>query len=503
MLKNATLAQKLGICFGVVFVLAALVCATALATVGRLGGMLGTAVNQDAKAADLIGAVQLDLHAMKELSTSTQFSYVAGNVLKVDATHEAGLGTFRECASCHTFGAAEEHRQNFAKLADRAAADSAELMPLLASDQARSSLTLIRSAIEDWRGVFDQFLSAASKADFATAHALVTDRMEPLLDQVHKAALALQSEQAKIRASAQSSAARNVSRARWTTVVLILANLLCGFWLVFTIRAINRVLRALASELHHGAGRISEDAEQVRESSHALNEGASDQAASIEQTSAASEEVNATAEQNLQAAAKTSSLIKDTRQKMLETNQVLEQTRKAMTEIGQSGARISKIIAVIDEIAFQTNLLALNASVEAARAGEAGMGFAVVADEVRNLARRCAEAAKDTTGLIGESIERTKEGQVRLDALTSHIHAIVESNEAVTSLAEQVQTGSGEQARAMSEIGNALIRMRSVTEKTVARAQENTGLGDRLTAESKNFLDAVDRLNLLVGARAD
>src|SRR6202050_4338942 len=94
----------------------------------------------------------------------------------------------------------------------------------------------------------------------------------------------------------------------------------------------------------------------------------------------------------------------------------------SMDEINASSKKISKIIRVIDEIAFQTNILALNAAVEAARAGEAGMGFAVVADEVRNLAQRCAQAARDTSGLIEESIAKSRDGKVRLDEVAAAMH---------------------------------------------------------------------------------
>jgi cytochrome c553 len=135
--KTLTLGKKLGVCFGVVFLVVGLLGVTSLSMIGRLGGLLGRAVNEEARAADLIGAVQLDLHEMKELSTATQFSYAAGNVLKTDSSQVAKLRTLGECSSCHAFGGAEEHRREFAKLADRAAADTSELKALLHSEQAR------------------------------------------------------------------------------------------------------------------------------------------------------------------------------------------------------------------------------------------------------------------------------------------------------------------------------------------------------------------------------
>ena len=110
-----------------------------------------------------------------------------------------------------------------------------------------------------------------------------------------------------------------------------------------------------------------------------------------------------------------------------ESNRSLDEMVASMTAIQESSQKVSKIIKTIDEIAFQTNILALNAAVEAARAGEAGMGFAVVADEVRNLAQRAAQAARDTTGLIEESIARAQGGTTKVGEVADAIRGITES----------------------------------------------------------------------------
>lgn len=123
----------------------------------------------------------------------------------------------------------------------------------------------------------------------------------------------------------------------------------------------------------------------------------------------------------------------------------------------------------------------------------------MVADEVRTLAQRSAGAAKDTSALIGESIERAKEGRSRLDELSGRIRSMTQATESVVSLSDQLQSGSREQALAMQEIEQALVQMRSVTERTATNAHNGSEAGDRLSDESRALGEMVDRLDALVG----
>ncbi len=169
-----------------------------------------------------------------------------------------------------------------------------------------------------------------------------------------------------------------------------------------------------------------------------------------------------------------------------------------MNQIKVSSDKISKIIKVIDEIAFQTNILALNAAVEAARAGEAGMGFAVVADEVRNLAQRCAQAARDTAALIEDSIERTKGGVAKLDEVAKSIGEITGSATEVSRLVDEVRAGSQEQALGIEQITKALTDMEHLTQRAASSAEESAAASQELAAQSTAMKDSVRQLESLI-----
>ena len=158
---------------------------------------------------------------------------------------------------------------------------------------------------------------------------------------------------------------------------------------------------------------------------------------------------------------------------------------------------------MIDEIAFQTNILALNAAVEAARAGEAGMGFAVVADEVRNLAQRSAQAAKDTTQLIEDSIQSANSGKHKLDEVAKASESVNVLVKAVGSLVQEVRLGSEEQERGIEQIAKAVSQMERVTQQVAANAEEGAAAGEDLRKHASTVERTVLSLQELVGQEAN
>ena len=268
--------------------------------------------------------------------------------------------------------------------------------------------------------------------------------------------------------------------------------------LVFSIHKALGRLRTIAIDLTSHSSELASAAGQIAGASQTLAQGASEQAASLEETSASGAEITSMTRQNAEHSKSAAEYMRQVDGRVAEANRTLEEMVASMTEINASSDKIARIIKVIDEIAFQTNILALNAAVEAARAGEAGMGFAVVADEVRNLAQRSAQAAKDTAGLIEESIARSNEGSSKLSKVSSAIKAITESAASVKTLIDEVNCGSQEQARGIEQISKAISQMEMVTQRSAASAEQSASAGEQLTGQANAMRDVAAGLFALV-----
>lgn len=271
---------------------------------------------------------------------------------------------------------------------------------------------------------------------------------------------------------------------------------------IAVVRGVNRALSRSARDLRANAEQVAAASVQLSSTSEVLAQGASEQAAVLEETSASGHQVSAMTQRNTENSQSAATLMTDVDTKVAQANTKLDQMVASMGEITNSSERIAKIIKVIDEIAFQTNILALNAAVEAARAGEAGLGFAVVADEVRNLAQRCAQAAKDTATLIEESVANARTGSARLDDVAAVIGSITESAAKVKILVDEVSVGAGEQSRGIGQISSALVHMEQTTQQTAASAEESASASQELRAQADSMQSVVRVIEMLASTRA-
>ncbi|MEI8195066.1 MAG: methyl-accepting chemotaxis protein, partial [Phycisphaerae bacterium] len=228
-------------------------------------------------------------------------------------------------------------------------------------------------------------------------------------------------------------------------------------------------------------------------------QGASEQAAALEETTSALEEMSSMTRKNAETAEEASNLSTQTKLVADKGNDAMAKMTTAIQEIQKSASDTAKIIKVIDEIAFQTNLLALNAAVEAARAGEAGKGFAVVAEEVRNLAMRSAEAAKNTASLIEGSVESAKHGVTIAADVGKNLEEITTATTKVNSLVAEIAAASKEQAQGIGQVNTAVSQMDKVTQATAANAEESASASEELNSQAEQMRDMVRELLALVG----
>ncbi len=285
---------------------------------------------------------------------------------------------------------------------------------------------------------------------------------------------------------------------------VLAAAALCGTaCALFVMRTASSELRGIAGAMWRESDEISDASRGVASSSQSAAQGASEQAATLQETSASLTEITSLTRKNAESMQAAAGLVGETNRLVEDANRNLEAMVGSMKEINTSSEKISKIIRVIDEIAFQTNILALNAAVEAARAGEAGMGFAVVADEVRNLAQRSAQAAKDTALLIEDSISKSNAGSAKLDQVAESVRKITGHAAQVKSLVDNVDGVSQQQARGIEQIAAAAGQMEQVTQKSAASAERTASAGEQLATHAQGLTALVQKLRELSGAAAD
>ncbi len=266
-------------------------------------------------------------------------------------------------------------------------------------------------------------------------------------------------------------------------------------------RSIAGPIDTIIKSLNIGSDEISLAAGHVSRASQSLAQGASEQAAGIEKTTASLEELASMTCRNARSADQTNSLMSSTNTVINQAMGQMEALTKSMGEISNASEETQNIVKTIDEIAFQTNLLALNAAVEAARAGETGAGFAVVADEVRNLAIRAAEAAKNTSKLIEDTVGRVHDGTESVSKTSSAFKEVAEFSVKISELVEEIASASSEQNRGVEKISKAATKMDQVVQENAASAEESAAASEELNAQAEQMKQMVREMVLLIEGR--
>jgi methyl-accepting chemotaxis protein len=474
--RSLTFGARLGIStalLGMVIVLLAVVAVRAL---GTMDEALRRTVEVNAKKLDLAGKLKA---AESDMAVGQR-----GLIMHSFAKNPAGMAT------------AEALFQDSSAKFQRTLS---EIRPLLITDRGKDLLADMEKRMSQWLPAYTDLRGLARSGDADGAARLLAERITAHYLTIGTHATELSQNVEEVMRQDYRVSAQSLATTRWLMILLIAGGVLAGGFSIWLVRSTSVELRRVAAEMLEGSRQVATAADQVASASQSLAQGTSEQAATLEETSSSATEITAITRKNAENTRSVNGLMTETGQLVGDANHNLDEMIHSMKEINTSSEKISKIIRVIDEIAFQTNILALNAAVEAARAGEAGMGFAVVADEVRNLAHRSAQAAKDTAALIEESIGKSNEGSRKLDLVAKSIQQITGSSTQVKTLVDEVDVGSQEQSRGIEQISMAVGQMEKVTQRNAANAEESAAASEELASQARSLYETVERLRKISG----
>lgn len=309
-------------------------------------------------------------------------------------------------------------------------------------------------------------------------------------------AFVLRASKSELRAMGAKAFLEGAGRSALFTMPSVFCVIMGLVWMLR--RTVFRPIREKLGSVGAFARSNFQSSQVIRGASVELSEGVSRQAASIEETAATLEEIASLSRVNAEKSGAAKHAVEQSGATVAQGRDKVGEMKRAIDAIGESSSRIGGIIHTIEEIAFQTNLLALNANVEAARAGEAGAGFAVVADEVRGLARKCAEAAKQSESMIRESLEKSHTGVNLAAELVEHLSRIESDMVGMSQSVSEISNSSDEQRVGVEQINSAIHSMDTVAQEAASNSESLADSAHVLNAQADEAKQLVVELEALI-----
>jgi len=521
MFKNLKIGQRLGLAFGVLLALLALLAGVSLVQMGRL------ADNATYYADNLIPSYQVENQVALLMSDYRRYGYrhILSSTDKEMDGYEAQMAEMRTKID-----------QAFDRYGKELISDDEDKR---AMDAARNALIAYDGAWAKVRALSRQTVTDPSK--MAEATKMMND-VTPVYRAAQDAVTAWWNYNVKLSDAQNALAKSTRESSRLTVLTLTLVALVLGIgaaWVItrsittpiqqavdlaatvaqgdltsrihtegrdetaMLLQALDRMqtsLVSVVSTVRQNAESIATASAEIAQGNMDLSSRTEEQASALEETAATMEELGSTVRHNADSAKQANQLAQGASSVAVQGGEVVGQVVTTMQEINESSRKIGDIIGVIDGIAFQTNILALNAAVEAARAGEQGRGFAVVAGEVRALAQRSADAAREIKALIGRSVEQVEKGTTLVDRAGQTMGEIVTSIRRVSDIVGEISSASSEQSNGVSQVGEAVSQMDQATQQNAALVEESAAAADSLKNQARHLVEAVAVFRLNAGS---
>jgi methyl-accepting chemotaxis protein/methyl-accepting chemotaxis protein-1 (serine sensor receptor) len=476
MMHQMTIGKKLIGSFGVMLATSIALTVGAFWQVKSLTADLNNAVKVTARKQALAGQIQASTNRMLALDENL----VLGSILQRPPMVTAAKDEFRSELS-------------------RTESELSEYQPMVESGQS-GAFSALQQGLNAVSRAHDEMLGDLDRQQFDQVQKAFDDAVVPRAREMGAQAQNLVDQEKERLTSVTKSADSETARGTWIVSLLFLCSLGAAAMVWWVIQQTNRHLRGLAVEVASGSRRVARAAAQVSSASQSLAQYASEQAAALEETSASMEQMRSVTHKNNDNSRGTADLMNASMEVVGAAERTIREMSASMQEISASGEKITKVVKLIDDIAFQTKILSLNAAVEAARAGAAGAGFAVVAEQVGHLAQECAEAARSTAEMIDGTVAGVRDGSLKLVRAAEAIQEVVKHSSKVKVLVDEVHVGSQEQARGIDQVARAVTQMQEVTQKTASNAEEGAASGRELDAHAGGLGKLVRRMHAMVGS---
>ncbi|CAN7695894.1 methyl-accepting chemotaxis protein [Pseudoduganella sp. LjRoot289] len=511
-MKNLKIGGRLGIGFGIVLLLLAVVAGVGINGMSRTKLAIDDIVDANVYKMNLVQDMSESVHIVSRVIRTVVLlnepEAMERELKKVAAArdkYDASLAALEKTAASAE-GKAIRARINEARRVANPLNDKVIALARADKDTEATELLIKEAgpAVAKWQDAMDENIElqkANNKVDVALAgEAYRSARMLTLtlagLAMVLGAAIAWSvTRSITLPISEAVTVAQTVARGDLTSRIQVKARDETG-QLLQALKDMNDSLVNIVGQVRSGADTIATASNQIASGNLDLSSRTEQQASSLEETASSMEEMTSTVKQNADNARQANQLAISASEVALKGGTVVSQVVETMESINASSRKIVDIIGVIDGIAFQTNILALNAAVEAARAGEQGRGFAVVASEVRNLAQRSAAAAKEIKTLIGDSVEKVDIGARLVDEAGSTMQAIVESIRSVTDIMGEITAASQEQTSGIDQINQAISQMDQVTQQNAALVEEAAAAAGSLQDQAGGLAQVVSVFKL-------